>query len=557
MELYKQSSTIISHCSGQFLGLILMTILVVGCGRESKTVVRAELLKEKPFVLLQEKDLDSSLVAVTESGKVLGAMHEKGIIRFTSIPFASGPIDTLRYRAPIPPKPWEDVLDTRKICPKCVQQPAIGDEQWSGGESEDCLWLTVNTPSLDTKKRPVIVWIHGGSLVNGGAGHPTYDGASLSSRGDIVFVNIQYRLGVFGWLNVSHIGGEMGSQFNGRLDQLLALKWVRNNIDNFGGDPDNITLMGNSDGSFSANSILQMPEADELFHKAILSSGLGTPYKAPPTTEITNSFIELLGVGSLKELQQLPSEDIRDAGEELNEIIKDQGYLNHPTPLFGPLKWDRNLLLAAGKKGKPIMHGTTADEYHGVLPYYDLDQDDGLRITDRVFYSKSVGLTRKDAKKLIKTLKKYKPADNVNQKNNLYIDVLSNAFVQYPHEILDKTYGQNAPTYRYIFNLGSPVMENQEAIHMSDMPYFFGTLDTFKDLIGDNPIKSLSMKMQDCIIAFSRTGNPNHESIPNWPIYDPSNKSIMVFDKVSEVKDNPMPWMEKFGKVYEKTTNQD
>ncbi len=182
--------------------------------------------------------IDPALIADTGAGRVAGSRHPAGPVQFRSIPFAKAPVGDLRWAAPRPAESWSGALDARRPAPRCLQPMSFAGK-WPGGQSEDCLWLSVWTPAVDGEARPVVVWVHGGGLWFGGAGETVYDGGFIAARGDVVVVNVQYRLGIFGWLDLSHLGGPevAHSGVNGELDVLLALHWVQDNIAGFGGDP--------------------------------------------------------------------------------------------------------------------------------------------------------------------------------------------------------------------------------------------------------------------------------------------------------------------------------
>jgi para-nitrobenzyl esterase len=225
-------------------------------------------------------------VVRTTGGLVRGEI-EKDVLVFRGIRFAAPPVGPLRFRPPMPPSPWNDVEPALDFAPACPQLVAIDlTENNNSVMAEDCLALNIWTPHVDAKKRPVMVWIHGGGFVGGSARNTWYDGAALSARGDVVVVTLQYRLGAWGFLELSEIGGydyaESGNV--GLLDQIAGLKWVKQNIQAFGGDPDKVTLFGQSAGAGSIGMLMTLPTAAGLFQKAILESGT-------PKDFIENGFV--------------------------------------------------------------------------------------------------------------------------------------------------------------------------------------------------------------------------------------------------------------------------
>ena len=213
-------------------------------------------------------------MVTTDKGQVLGETRENGTVQFRSIPFAAAPVGEWRYQPPQPKAAWQDVLDARAPVTRCMQQYPWIWPDWPGDQSEDCLWLSVTTPALDQQKRPVIAWVHGGGLFFGGGGEGTYDGANLAKRGDVVVINLQYRLASYGWLDLSEFGEDKGAPTHAEQDLIAGLQWIKNNIAQFGGDPDNVTIMGESGGSMAVASLLRREAADDLYHKVILQSAV-------------------------------------------------------------------------------------------------------------------------------------------------------------------------------------------------------------------------------------------------------------------------------------------
>jgi len=216
---------------------------------------------------------DKPIVA-TAGGKVEGFQTKNGVLAFLGIPFGQPPKGDLRFAPPVEVAPWEGVRDATKQGP-VAPQPVDDDVPPSKfAQDEDCLNLDIWTPGIDGRKRPVIVYIHGGSFMFGASSDPAYDGANISKRGDIVFASINYRVGMLGFLYLEDFGTEyQGSGSNGIRDEILALRWLKNNIARFGGDPENITIMGESAGGANVLTLIGLPEARGLFQKAIAESG--------------------------------------------------------------------------------------------------------------------------------------------------------------------------------------------------------------------------------------------------------------------------------------------
>ncbi|WP_223813704.1 carboxylesterase/lipase family protein [Geobacillus zalihae] len=308
-----------------------------------------------------------NLVVATRYGQVEGT-REGNVSVWRGIPYAAPPIGSLRFRAPQKPIPWKGVRPAKHFGPAAMQNERetmkfLND--CPSYKSEDCLYLNIWSPGADGQKRPVMVWIHGGSFAYGSGSSPMYDGASFAELGNVVIVTINYRLGVFGFLHLADIGGEsyMESGNCGLLDQVAALRWVQENIEAFGGDPDNITIFGESAGAVSVSTLLTMPAAKGLFHKAIMQSGTT---KHTRTTEVATQVTEQL----LSFLDVRPSELSRLERVSADDLLKATELL-HPR-VFGPVR-DGNILSENTEqvikngfsRDIPILIGTNRDEWFG------------------------------------------------------------------------------------------------------------------------------------------------------------------------------------------------
>ena len=335
--------------------------------------LRVTFVDDVPQMFVEPAEASSALIASTAYGKVQGEKLDGGVIRFNRIPFASPPTGSRRFSRPEEPLPWSGILDARPLGPSCLQEVTIFSDAAARFQSEDCLSLVVNTPSIDKQKRPVIVYIHGGGYVIGGALEELTDGRSFTENGDVVFVNLQYRLGALGWLDLSHLGEEEAKRtaLNGRRDVLAGLKWVHENIENFGGDPENVTIMGESAGAFLVYTMLQTPEALPLFDKAILQSGVIEYWEFPADrAEFARHLLDQFRVSSLSELRRLSTEDLVRLESETYAYARQIGYAD-PMPWYGLRGTSEQAMLSAGRHGKPVLHGTLMHEYHLFLLAFD------------------------------------------------------------------------------------------------------------------------------------------------------------------------------------------
>lgn len=504
-----------------------------------------------PLTYLDESLVDPSRVVETANGKVVGQPHPNGATQFHGIPFAKAPVGELRFAPPEPADSWSGILDGTGVGPRCMQEdgPLLGI--WPGNQSEDCLWLSVSTPGADDARRPVIVWIHGGGLYAGGAGEDTYDGAHLAVRGDVVEVNVQYRLGVWGWLDVSHLGREdvARSALNGQLDQLAALRWVRDNIARFGGDPDNVTLAGHSAGACSVVALLTSADAAPLFRRAVLMSGAFTPGRPGISKrEITDRFMDALGADSLAELRTATSEALLAAQGRLAEDARRLGYPDL-TAFFEMTPPSPAALARAGAGGKPILQGTTAHEHHMFALLLPERSDRGQRLAASLF--ETMELTSEEVADLVAMLGAQRP-DRTG--DDLYLDALTGALTVYPQDVLTDAYGgAGADVYRYLFTATSTAFPELGAFRGLDLPYFFGTLDGAfaQRFAGDKIQDALSEEMMDAITSFARNGRPSVPDLPEWPPYTREDRSMMLFGTATELVRDPMPWMDELGSAFQ------
>lgn len=250
-------------------------------------------------------------MAKTQQGEVQGIDGE-GLETYLGLPYAAPPVGDLRWQPPASPEPWTGTFDATRHPNRCIQIPymdVLANRDIPGQESEDCLYLNIFTPAADGKQRPVMFWIHGGAYIQGAANE--YDPEILARDNDVVVVTINYRLGIFGFLDLSSFGETFkGSAALGFQDQIAALKWARDNIENFGGDPGNVTIFGESAGGGSVLALLAAPSAKGLFHKAIGHSPgevFGPPMDNVPALA---ALLGLEGPALLEKLIELPAPEV-------------------------------------------------------------------------------------------------------------------------------------------------------------------------------------------------------------------------------------------------------
>lgn len=467
----------------------------------------------------------------TKSGKIQGYI-EDSINIFKGIPFAEPPLGDLRFSPPLEKKPWKDVFDATKYGSYAFQGYTPLEDFMGKLEpqSEDCLTLNIWTPATDDIKRPVMVWIHGGAFITGGGATPIYDGSSLAKRGDVVIVTINYRLGTFGFLYIPGTTANVGM-----LDQIAALKWVQDNIDTFGGDPNNVTIFGESAGGISVITLLAMPAAKGLFHRAIAQSAPILDIK--PTERSTKDLMRELGIqeGDIESLGRVSANKIIDAQNKiLDEALKkgESEVMGFRPSIDGDLIPIHPLEAIRQGAGKNIelLIGCTQDEgklFTRLNPLFKNLKSAGLELAVSGVL-KSLNMSDK-ANYLIKAYQ--------NARKDLLptepLDILDAIWTDYIFRIFEiriaETHNKYQPnTYFYIFTWPSPMF--QGTCHAVELPFAFGTIGgpELAMFFGKGQdAKILSEKMMDAWIAFAHSGNSNYENIPTWPPYDSNNRSTM------------------------------
>lgn len=490
-------------------------------------------------------------IVTTRQGKLRGKRVSPGVLRFAGIPYAQPPLGELRFKPPLPAQPWDGIRDARDFGPVGIQIYDNFTGDYFMNQSEDCLSANVWTPGIDNKRRPVIVFLHGGGFLLGGANHPTMHGTQFAHRGDVVFVSVQYRLSVLGWLDLEGLGGPeyKHSKNAGLLDQLLALRWVQQNIAAFGGDPGNVTLMGESAGSISATSMMLMPEARKLFHKVIAESAIFAVNRTPArATKVTQEFLDETGAKNLNDLLALNTDEIREAIVRL--ILR----LNLKEQVFFEPVLDGDLLpkdpwkyVAQGHtKGIKLLTGTNQFETQFWLLYHRKQ----MRLRSRRILGGLLvdGLEVKpvDVARMFGTVQEAYPN---RTKSDIYMDMLTFELFRYPHIAFSEIHGTHTDTWMYMFAWKPPRLHGIGAFHALELPFVFNNFDGWERILGDNPPRHLAHDMQDAWIAFARNGDPNHRGMSNWPRYRKEDRHTMIFADRSKLASDPeknlrIPWQQ-------------
>jgi para-nitrobenzyl esterase len=495
----------------------------------------------------------SGLVVETTSGKVRG-YSARGVLTFKGIPFAGSTAGQNRFMAPTKPEPWTGIRSSMYYGPVSPQGARAGwknDEEsfmfeWDDGQfGEDCLRVNVWTPGSDNRKRPVMVWLHGGGFSAGsGQELKAYYGESIARRGDVVLVSLNHRLNAFGYLNLSKYGeGYADSANAGMLDLVASLEWVRDNIRNFGGDPGNVMIFGQSGGGSKVSTLMAMPSAKGLFHKAAIESGSSLRQSTPEYSEkLAAGLLDVLGLSSsqVSKLRDVPFEKLAQAqAEAVSKVIPETAIPGtgggfRPTPdgrILPTQPFDP--VAPAISSGIPLLMGSVLNEQvHGINhpEYEDMAIGEVLQRARVRFHDQAEAVIAAYQK----LFPKAKP-----------FDVLSVAFAAESRQncVTQATRQAalgGAPVYMFWFTWQTPVLDGRpRAFHCSELPFVFNNTDRAAAMTGgSSEARDLGGRMSDAWIALARKGDPNHPGLPKWPAFTAKDGALMVFDNKCEVRMN-------------------
>jgi para-nitrobenzyl esterase len=506
----------------------------------------------------------SLAVAATASGTVRGFVR-RGIFTFRGIPYGASTAGPGRFMPPSKPAPWKGIRTTLTYGYVSPQEPRPHwdkDEvsfvyQWDDGvQNEDCLRVNVWTPGLDARKRPVMVWLHGGGFSTGSAHDmKTYDGENLSRRGDIVVVSLNHRVGVAGFLNLASVGGEKyaTSANAGMLDIVAALEWVRDNIGAFGGDPANVTVFGQSGGGGKVTALMAMPRAAGLFHRAIVQSG-SMIHMPPPdrTAELAAAVLKELGItkANLGQIHTLPIERIVAAGMAAAKSVfpppdfsKPFDFARHAELMPWAPTVDGAILPESPFRDKapaisanvPLLVGTTRTEFGigWMWPEFEFYPLNELRKSILQSYGKEKG------ERVIGALRRGHPGAKAC---DLFALWQSSGVRQAAlRQAAAKAAQGVAPVYLYLFAWNTPVFDGRiRSYHCAELPFVFDNTDRCDQATGGGPAaRALAAKVSEAWIRFARTGNPNHSGLPEWPAFTAADGATMIFDNNCAAANHP------------------
>ena len=517
-----------------------------GADRSSESVVAA-------------KDI---AVVATEYGSVAGYIRN-GMFTFKGIPYADTTEGAHRFMPPVKPKPWTGVRSSRQfgnVCPQGARTGWANDEEafmfsWDDGvPSEDCLRLNIWSPAInDGGKRPVMVWLHGGGY-SAGSGQEllSYDGENLSRRGDAVVVSLNHRLNVLGYLNLSQYGDKYASSANaGMLDIVAALEWVRDNIAAFGGDPKTVTIFGQSGGGGKVGTLMAMPSAKGLFHRAIVESGsmlrAGSQEKSQALADLIVAELGL-NKATIDQIHALPYQQLVLTGQKVLRA-------HTPPPVggipnfrrmadllgFAPVA-DGSILPAhpfdpqapAVSANVPMIIGTTLNEFVTAINHPEYEDMTPADLEKRV-----ASMFGEQAPQVLAAFRQRTPtASAFDLWSHIGASSVREAAIA---QAAAKAALGAAPAYLYWFTWQTPVLNGRpRAFHCSEIAFAFNNTDRCETMTGGGAdARALAEIVSDAWIHFARSGNPNHPKMPHWTAFSAGQVPTMIFDNHTQLINNP------------------
>lgn len=498
-----------------------------------------------PMWAQDRRGLPLSPVVQTASGRVRGVV-KFGVNQFWGVPYAASTADANRFMPPVKMTPWTGVRDCFEVgnrAPQDADGPisevfALDRQEPMG---EDCLNLNVFTPGLGSGNRPVMVWLHGGGFAGGSGNWILYEGTNLARKENVVVVSVTHRLNLFGFLHLSDLGGGerwVNSSNMGMQDIVAALTWIKENIAAFGGNPSNVTAFGQSGGGGKVTTLMAMPSAKGLMHRAIAMSGSAIRgVTRENATRATQQFLAKLGIrpDHLDRLQDLTWQQLQGAFYSEPRI---QGLAGGPVVdgrILPRDQWSPDA--PAVSADVPLMMSSveTEDAWNDPPPPLQMPEDEMFTRVRRIVRNDDA-----KAREMVALYRKTHPGiSNTDVYLIMNADNTRRANAQLLCEL--KAAQGKAPAYLYFFNWRSPVHKGQmKAYHTLDIPFALYNIDQAASMTGAMQDRyALAHKMSAAFAAFAKTGNPNHADLPMWPAFNPRTYPTMVFGNDCKVVNDP------------------
>jgi para-nitrobenzyl esterase len=495
-------------------------------------------------------------VIETTKGRIRGSVVD-GINAFKGVPYAAAPLGPNRFRPPVPAAAWSGVRDALHVGPRSLQDdesfrlpPPVKQlmrDSLPPPMDEDCLYLNVWSPALDrSARRPVMVWLHGGAFITGTGAEPWTDGANLARHG-VVVITVNHRLGALGYLHLEEIGGPAfaGSSLAGMHDIVAALTWIREEIEQFGGDPDNVTIFGESGGGAKICVLMAMPAARGLFHRAIIQSGPAVRMAdRNDGTATAEAFLSELGLGKdrVADLRSVPAEVLLRAQSAVLSKQSLASFAERRRRGFNPVAGQPGLptqpfdpVAPALSADIPLMIGTNKDE----MSIFFATSEWFEELDDHSLASHLCTFVGANADKLIGIYRKTSPQADARR---LFISIVGDQGMWWPTlQIAERKLAQGAaPVFFYYFTKETTVLDGRlQSPHTLEIPYVFDTTAVAPMVEPRSNGKSLADVMSRTWATFAAGGDPNNPSIPHWPAYDSGRRATMIFDDLCCVEYDP------------------